>query len=92
MYGRYTKDLGEFAKDEARKLKILETVKFMNHFEIPKGMCLWLPNENKSKTNFWNSYFVYTSLSHFFIFLLEVFLVLAQRATLAQRLAKRKFQ
>ncbi|KMZ04160.1 chloride channel protein 2 isoform X7 [Drosophila simulans] len=24
MYGRYTKDLGEFAKDEARKLKILE--------------------------------------------------------------------
>ncbi|XP_032589452.1 chloride channel protein 2 isoform X4 [Drosophila mojavensis] len=24
MYGRYTKDLGEFAKDEARKLKLLE--------------------------------------------------------------------
>lgn len=24
MYGRYTKDLGEYAKDEARKLKILE--------------------------------------------------------------------
>ncbi|XP_017062191.1 chloride channel protein 2 isoform X7 [Drosophila ficusphila] len=24
MYGRYTKDLGEFAKDEAKKLKILE--------------------------------------------------------------------
>lgn len=24
MYGRYTKDLGEFAKNEARKLKMLE--------------------------------------------------------------------
>lgn len=24
MYGRYTKDLGEYAKNEARKLKILE--------------------------------------------------------------------
>lgn len=24
MYGRYTKDLGEYAKDESRKLKILE--------------------------------------------------------------------
>lgn len=24
MYGRYTKDLGEYAKDEARKLKFLE--------------------------------------------------------------------
>lgn len=24
MYGRYTKDLGEYAKDEARKLKLLE--------------------------------------------------------------------
>lgn len=24
MYGRYTKDLGEYAKDEARKLKMLE--------------------------------------------------------------------
>lgn len=24
MYGRYTKDLGEYAKNEARKLKMLE--------------------------------------------------------------------
>lgn len=24
MYGRYTKDLGEYAKDEARRLKLLE--------------------------------------------------------------------
>lgn len=24
MYGRYTKDLGEYAKSEARKLKMLE--------------------------------------------------------------------
>jgi len=24
MYGRYTKDLGEFAKEEARKLAVLE--------------------------------------------------------------------
>lgn len=24
MYGRYTKDLGQFAKDEAKKLKMLE--------------------------------------------------------------------
>lgn len=24
MYGRYTKDLGEYAKNEARKLKFLE--------------------------------------------------------------------
>lgn len=24
MYGRYTKDLGEYAKDEARRLRLLE--------------------------------------------------------------------
>lgn len=24
MYGRYTKDLGEYAKNEARKIKMLE--------------------------------------------------------------------
>lgn len=42
MYGRYTKDLGEYAKDEARRLRLLERRrkkddKARNKMEIVSG-------------------------------------------------------
>lgn len=54
MYGRYTKDLGEFAKDEARKLKLLEKRRKQEDKQRNK-VCITM----ELSAQWWSIYYIY---------------------------------
>lgn len=86
MYGRYTKDLGEYAKEEAKRLKLLERRRKQEDKERDK-----VRHMNLIQIIFYGSFCNVQSLSVYFSFIFFFFKIKTKCTRHTQLLLFKKF-